>query len=210
MSTLQIGLAIAGGLVLAAVVAHGAWSARKVAPRQAQPGEAEDPAPHEPAGIEPSLDDAEFVAPAVPPAPPEKRPGLDALIDVIAPIALEAEVRAEVALAALPTTRRVGSKPFAVEGLNVRSRHWEGYRNTMRTGTSRYAAGDLLAVPAITKDGSPISIEFSVVLLRDSDARVVAVGAIIRDVTMRFLKLKQLRKKLAAASGSEQCNAGAP
>ncbi|MCW5627218.1 MAG: cell division protein FtsZ [Rhodoferax sp.] len=125
MSTLQIGLAIAGGLVLAAVVAHGAWSARKVAPRQAQPGEAEDPAPHEPAGIEPSLDDAEFVAPAVPQAPPEKRPGLDALIDVIAPIALEAEVRAEVALAALPTTRRVGSKPFAVEGLNVRSRHWE-------------------------------------------------------------------------------------
>ncbi|MCB1870203.1 MAG: hypothetical protein KDI43_17220, partial [Gammaproteobacteria bacterium] len=92
----------------------------------------------------------------------------------------------------------------------LRSRHWEGYRNTMRTGTSRYAAGDLLAVPAITKDGSPISIEFSVVLLRDSDARVVAVGAIIRDVTMRFLKLKQLRKKLAAASGSEQCNAGAP
>lgn len=90
------------------------------------------------------------------------------------------------------------------------NRHWEGYWNTLRSGTSKYATGDLLAVPAITKDGSPISIEFSVVLLRDSDARVVAVGAIIRDVTMRFLKLKQLRKKLAAASGSEQCNAGAP
>jgi hypothetical protein len=124
MSTLQIGLAIAGGLVLAAVVAHGAWSARKVAPRQAQPGD-EDASAAEPAAIEPSLDDAAFVAQAAPPAAAEKRPGLDALIDVIAPIALESEIRGEVALAALPATRRVGSKPFAVEGLHVQTRHWE-------------------------------------------------------------------------------------
>ena len=32
MSNLQLGLAIAGGLVLAAVVAHGAWTSRKNAP----------------------------------------------------------------------------------------------------------------------------------------------------------------------------------
>ena len=35
MSNLQIGLAIAGGLILAAVVAHGAWSARKNQPKLA-------------------------------------------------------------------------------------------------------------------------------------------------------------------------------
>src|SRR5690606_11523581 len=51
--------------------------------------------------------------------------GLDALIDVIAPIALESALRGEAALAVLPTTRRVGSKPFAVEGLNQQTRHWE-------------------------------------------------------------------------------------
>jgi ZipA, C-terminal FtsZ-binding domain len=124
MSSLQIGLAIAGGLVLAGVVAHGAWSARKLAPRQAQHGH-EDASDTEPAAIEPSLDEAQFLPPSVTAAPTEKRPGLDALIDVIAPIALEAEVRGEVALAALPTTRRVGSKPFAVEGLHVQTRHWE-------------------------------------------------------------------------------------
>ena len=39
MSSLQIGLAVAGGLVLAAVVAHGAWTSRKNAPLQAQPEE---------------------------------------------------------------------------------------------------------------------------------------------------------------------------
>lgn len=126
MSTLQIGLAIAGGLALAAVVAHGAWSARKVAPRQAQPSEdamAEEPRE----AIEPRLDADDFVAPAPLPVPPsaERKPGLDALIDVIAPVALESEVTGEAAIAALPSTRRVGSKPFAVEGLNSASHLWE-------------------------------------------------------------------------------------
>lgn len=126
MSTLQIGLAIAGGLVLAAVVAHGAWSARKVAPRQAQPG-TDEYRPTEPGeAIEPRLEADEFEVPVAPVyAPTEKKPGLDALIDVIAPIALEAEIHGEAAVASLPSTRRVGSKPFAVEGLNCASRHWE-------------------------------------------------------------------------------------
>ena len=65
MSTLQIGLAIAGGLLLAAVIAHGAWSARKVTPRQALPGE--DAGATEPvAGVEPSLDPGDFDPPPVP------------------------------------------------------------------------------------------------------------------------------------------------
>ncbi len=124
MSTLQIGLAIAGGLVLAAVVAHGAWSARKVAPRQALPGD-DDREAGASAAIEPSLDEEDFGPPTVPQGSIDKRPGLDALIDVIAPVVLESEIRGENALAALPTSRRVGSKPFAVEGLNVQSRQWE-------------------------------------------------------------------------------------
>ena len=154
MSTLQIGLAIAGGLVLAAVVAHGVWSARKVAPRQAQPGDGDDTR-REPAGIEPSLDDAEFAAPTVPQPSAERRPGLDALIDVIVPIVLETEVHGEAALAALPTTRRVGSKPFAVEGLNVQSRHWE-----MPCAGQRYEAFQA-GVQLANRSGSLNEIEFS-------------------------------------------------
>ncbi len=126
MSTLQIGLAIAGGLVLAAVVAHGAWSARRVAPRQAQPG-ADEYRPTEPGeAIEPRLDADEFEVPPAPLYPAgEKKPGIDALIDVIAPVALEAELHGEAVVASMPSTRRVGSKPFAVEGLNSETRHWE-------------------------------------------------------------------------------------
>ena len=43
MSNLQIGLAIAGGVILAGVVAHGAWNSRRNAPRQAKPEPAREP-----------------------------------------------------------------------------------------------------------------------------------------------------------------------
>lgn len=154
MSTLQIGLAVAGGLALAAVVAHGAWSARKVAPRQAQTAD-QDASTQDPVAIEPSLDDAEFVPPKVLQPAAEKRPGLDVLIDVIAPIALEADVTGEAALAALPTTRRVGSKPFAIEGLNLVRRLWE----TPVAG-QRYEAFQA-GVQMANRSGALNEIEFS-------------------------------------------------
>ena len=80
-----------------------------------------------------------------------------------------------------------------------RARHWQGYANTMRTGQSRYAAGDLLAVPAARKDGTRISIEFSIVPFRDAENRMLGMGAVLRDVTKRFEETKALRKALAAA-----------
>lgn len=122
-SSLQLGLAIAGGLVLAGVVAQGAWSSRKNTPRQAQP---------ETAGID--SPDGETLPDPVEPvfgpgspemSTPEKKPLLDALIDVIAPLALESLCSGEAALAAVPPTRRVGSKPFAIEGLNAANQQWE-------------------------------------------------------------------------------------
>lgn len=121
MSNLTLGLAILGGLILAAVVAHSAWTSRRNAPKQAEPlvpaGTADSTdAPRR----EPALD-----ADVMPPAAPEKKPGLDALIDVIAPIALEHPASGDAALAAMPSTRRAGSKPFAVEGLNDSTRLWE-------------------------------------------------------------------------------------
>lgn len=82
---------------------------------------------------------------------------------------------------------------------NLRARHWEGYAETMRTGQTRYGAGDLLAVPALRKDGSRISVEFSILPFRDADGRIVGIGAVMRDVTRKFDEMKSLRKALAAA-----------
>ena len=142
MSNLTVGLAIIGGLLLAAVVAHGAWTSRRNTPRQASTEESDTlpPGGYDEAFTgternEPTLDplptgsggaDEDAIDPVLGKLPaPEKKPGLDALIDVIANIALDNHVSGEAAIAALPPTRRAGSKPFAIEGLNETTRQWE-------------------------------------------------------------------------------------
>jgi hypothetical protein len=245
MSTLQIGLAIAGGVVLAGVVAHSAWTSRKNKPRQAEPlpqepvvdpvvyGQPQEPSfdatpafdiQPEPAapvtssvaptyessgGLDPvtdmarsMLEEATLHAQRVPdeaemariaadkaamakvaaaraaehaaPSPvitpaiakvmdtaapellqPEKRPSLDALIDVIAAIEIDTPISGDAALAAMPTTRRVGSKLFSLEGLNAQTGLWELPRQGQRY--SAFQSGVQLA----NRTGPLNEIEFS-------------------------------------------------
>lgn len=80
---------------------------------------------------------------------------------------------------------------------NLRERHWEGYDQTMKTGRSQYSR-NVLAVPALRKDGTRISIEFTIVLIRDTDGKLLGPAAIFRDVTTRWNQDKELRKRLTA------------
>jgi hypothetical protein len=52
-------------------------------------------------------------------------PRVDALIDVIVPMTLESPVTGDAVLSHLPGSRRAGSKPFFVEGLNADDGQWE-------------------------------------------------------------------------------------
>jgi PAS domain S-box-containing protein len=79
----------------------------------------------------------------------------------------------------------------------LRERHWQGYGEVMKTGRSRYGAGDLLAVPGIRKDGTRISLEFAIVPLRGPDGRLQALTAVLRDVTAQFEELRELRQEVA-------------
>jgi FtsZ-interacting cell division protein ZipA len=254
MSTLQLGLAIVGGVVLAGVVAHSTWTSRKNKPRQAEPlpneltteapapsldyAQAKEPSfdgsPAYDGTYEPTLhatpvsaspkfettgsldpvsdiarsmmeeatahaqrvpDEAELAriaeskaaaakaaaeraaqqaasqpvkAPAMTPAvakvmetataelpPPEKRPALDALIDVIAAVEIDTPISGEAALSAMPSTRRVGSKLFNLEGLNTETGLWEHPRNGQRY--SAFQSGVQLA----NRTGPLNEIEFS-------------------------------------------------
>ncbi|MDE2416312.1 MAG: cell division protein FtsZ [Burkholderiales bacterium] len=156
MSNLQIGLAIAGGMVLAGVVAHGAWTSRRNAPKQASAPEV---------SIEPVLQDSmltqddsdisasDLSVPAMP-----RRPAMDSLIDVIATVALDTSVTAvsgEAAIAAMPATRRAGSKPYSIEGLNLATQQWESPQAGQRYGA--FQAGVQLA----NRSGALNEIEYS-------------------------------------------------
>jgi hypothetical protein len=156
MSNLQIGLAIAGGLVLAAVVVHSTWTSRKNAPRQAQPEDRSldtQASLQEPSLLDSSFDPDRFPAPVV-----TRRPAMDSLIDVIATLALEGSsttVSGETALAAMPATRRAGSKPFAIEGYNLASRVWEKPAPGQRYG------GFQSGVQMANRSGALNEIEYS-------------------------------------------------
>src|SRR5947199_6062691 len=80
---------------------------------------------------------------------------------------------------------------------NLRARHWAGFRHTMETGTSRYGHGDLLSVPGLTRDGRRISVEFTIVLLRNEVLAVTGTVAVMRDVTKRFEEVRELKRRLA-------------
>lgn len=79
----------------------------------------------------------------------------------------------------------------------LRARHWEGYRRVMATGVTRYGT-ELLATPGLRKDGSRISLEFTIAIIRGEEGAVLGTAAIIRDVTARREKEKALMERLAA------------
>ncbi len=81
----------------------------------------------------------------------------------------------------------------------LRERHWQGYRRVMAGGRSRYGEADVLAVPALRKDGASISIEFTIVPLQ-VNGQSVGIAAILRDVTKRFEETRALKRKLAEAT----------
>ena len=89
----------------------------------------------------------------------------------------------------------------------LRARHWTGWTNTMRTGQTRYGEGQMLAVPALHKDGRQISIEFSIQLLTQGD-RIEWVVAIIRDVTERYNRDKALRAELVKLQAPRNLDIG--
>lgn len=84
----------------------------------------------------------------------------------------------------------------------LRGRHWDGYHRTMATGVSRYGAGDLLAVPAVTNDGRSISIEFTIQMLKGPAGEILGPVAAIRDVTKRFQREKEMARRIKELEAS--------
>ena len=84
---------------------------------------------------------------------------------------------------------------------NLRGRHWEGYNRVMACGETKYETG-LLSSPGAKKDGSRVSLEFSMVLLHDETGAIRGCGSVMRDVTLRWQREKELKARLAASEAA--------
>lgn len=83
---------------------------------------------------------------------------------------------------------------------NLRQRHWDGYFQVMASGRSDYGR-ELLAVPASHADGRRLSVEFSIILLKDEQNQVTGIASVMRDVSARHQREKQLRQRIAELEG---------
>ncbi|MFZ2990200.1 cell division protein ZipA C-terminal FtsZ-binding domain-containing protein [Ideonella sp.] len=181
--TLTLALSMLAGLVLLAVVVHGAWAARRAAPKPlrgertelGEPGlgrEAQGDGRQEPR-LEPTLGEPSsahgsepsggangpmFAEPGRPLgalSPMRRSLRIDALIDAIATVTPEAPLAGELALQHLPASRRAGAKPFHIEGLNAETGEWE-----LTRGGQRY--GDFQAGLQMANRNGPLNeIEYS-------------------------------------------------
>lgn len=135
-NSLTMYLAILGGVVLACVVAHGAWNARRAAARQPKRATLEPVDTQSARAAEigrTALDDIptqpmeQEGQPATPSLPPVKRgaPRLDALVDAIATISIDGPMSGDHLLLHMPPSRRAGSKPMLIEGLRTDCGEWE-------------------------------------------------------------------------------------
>jgi hypothetical protein len=162
MSNLTIALASLGGVVLAGVVAHGAWQARRAGPKRACEPREEPSAAATRTADEPALDgDGADRDTGGAPATPARRLSrrlplqLDALIDAFASLALESPVSGEALAPHLPSKRHIGSKLVLVEGLGAGTARWEA-----PIADSRY--GELQAGIQLASRTGPLNeIEYS-------------------------------------------------
>jgi len=100
------------------------------------------------------------------------------------------------------TAEAIGQSLDLIIPERQRGRHWEGYHKVMATGVTRYGK-ELLAVPAVRKDGTRISLEFTVVLVCDEAGQLMGTAALIRDVTVRWQRERALKERLAALERTE-------
>jgi len=122
----------------------------------------------------------------------------DALVYADADGAIRVWNRGAVRIFGFTEAEAVGQSLDIIIPANLRERHWHGYRETMRTGQTRYGDGQILSVPAVRKDGARISVEFTIVPFADTNGQTTGIAAIMRDATKTFEELRALRNAARA------------
>ena len=86
---------------------------------------------------------------------------------------------------------------------NLQARHWAGYWRVMKSGETKYKVG-LLSSPGLRKNGSRVSLEFSMILLHDESGALSGCGTIMRDVSERWQREKELQERLVLCEAASR------
>ncbi|MEY3419607.1 MAG: hypothetical protein RJA46_1378 [Pseudomonadota bacterium] len=129
---------------------------------------------------------------------------LNQLLDCVGDAVIVADAHEKIVLWNAAATRIFGYSEEEALGKTLdlivperqRQKHNEGYSKSMETGATRYGTS-LLKVPAKHKDGSTLSIAFTVGMLFDEKHQANGVAAVIRDETARFAEERALQKRLS-------------
>ena len=195
--SLTVALLVAAAAALAALAGHGWWSARRAVLRKADG----IVMPVEPVlqRVEPTLGDTQASPSSTASSAAARRVSsrVDALIDAIATLGLEAPVAGETVIAHLPASRRAGGKPFFVEGLNTESSQWEAPQAGARYGELQ--AGVQLA----NRSGALNEIEYSE-FVQKTQAFADALGAVPDFPDM--LDVRARAKELDAFAGAHDAH----
>jgi hypothetical protein len=93
--------------------------------------------------------------------------------------------------------RRLGQSLDMIIPPRLRQRHWGGYHRLMKGVTAVKGPAICLRFPVLGKDdGSPISLQFTIVPSRAKPGGLAGLAAIMRDVTKRFDEVRALKQKL--------------
>lgn len=77
---------------------------------------------------------------------------------------------------------------------NQRKRHWDGIARTLNNGVRGAVPTACFRYRAIRKDGSRLSVGFTILPFHDEAGKTVGMPAFMRNVTSRFEEMKALRK----------------
>lgn len=94
-----------------------------------------------------------------------------------------------------PTGEAIGQPLDIIVPEKHRKPHWTGWDRVMETGETKYGS-EPLKVPGLRKDGSTISLEFSITILKDDAGQIEGVAAFLRDVTADWEERKALKQRL--------------
>jgi PAS domain S-box-containing protein len=98
--------------------------------------------------------------------------------------------RASEALFGFTAAEAIGQSLDLIIPERLREAHWAGFDRSLASGTTKYA-GQVMTTRATHKDGRRLYVEFSFGMLKDESGAVVAVMAVGRDGTERFLAQRE-------------------